>query len=40
MVFTFTGKIDKLTIAMDRPKHTRKDVKELREAEAKEGDNR
>ena len=35
--FPFTGKIDKLTIALDRPQLTPEDVKKLREAEAKQG---
>ena len=36
--FKFTGKIDKLTIAIDRPQLTPEDVRKLREAEAKAGD--
>ena len=36
--FKFTGKIDKLTIAIDRPKLTPDDVKKLKEAEAKAAD--
>ncbi len=36
--FKFTGKIDKLTIAVDRPKLTPEDVKKLKEAEAKAAD--
>jgi arylsulfatase len=35
--FQFTGKINKLTIALDRPKLTPDDVKKLREAEARQG---
>ena len=31
--FNFTGTIDKLTIALDRPKLTPEDVKKLKEAE-------
>ena len=38
MPFKFTGKIDKLTIAIDRPKLTPEDVKKLKEAEAKAAD--
>jgi arylsulfatase len=38
--FKFTGKIDKLTIAIDPPKLTPEDVKKLREAEAKAADRR
>jgi arylsulfatase A-like enzyme len=36
--FKFTGKIDKLTIAVDRPKLTPEDVQRLKEAEAKAAD--
>ena len=36
--FTFTGKIDKLTITLDEPKLTPEDVKKLKEAEAKAAD--
>ena len=36
--FKFTGKIDKLTITIDRPKLTPDDVKKLKEAEAKAAD--
>jgi hypothetical protein len=36
--FKFTGKIDKLTIAIDRPKLTPEDERRLKEAEAKAGD--
>jgi hypothetical protein len=35
--FKFTGKIDKLTIVLDRPQLTPEDVKKLQEAEAKQG---
>ena len=35
--FRFTGKIDRLTIAVDRPKLTAEDVKKLKEAEATTG---
>ena len=38
--FKFTGKIHKLTIAIDRPKLTPEDVKKLKEAEAKAADGR
>ena len=31
--FKFTGKIDKLTIAIDRPQLTPEDVKKLKEAQ-------
>jgi arylsulfatase A-like enzyme len=34
--FRFTGKIDKLTIALDRPKLSAEDVTKLKEAEAKQ----
>jgi arylsulfatase A-like enzyme len=36
--FKFTGKINKLTIAIDEPKLTPEDVKKLKEAEAKAAD--
>jgi arylsulfatase A-like enzyme len=36
--FKFTGKIDKLAIAIDRPKLTPEDMKKLKEAEAKAAD--
>ncbi len=36
--FKFTGKIDKLTIAIDQPQLTPEDVKKLKEAEAKAAD--
>ena len=38
--FKFTGKIDKLTIALDRPMLTPEDEKKLMEAQAKAGDAR
>ena len=36
--FPFTGKINKLTISVDRPKLTPEDVKKLKEAEANAND--
>jgi arylsulfatase len=36
--FKFTGKIDKLTFAIDEPKLTAEDIKKLKEAEAKAND--
>jgi len=36
--FKFTGKIDKLTVAIDEPKLTPEDVKKLKEAAAKAAD--
>jgi len=36
--FPFTGKINKLTISVDRPKLTPEDIKKLKEAEAKADD--
>jgi hypothetical protein len=36
--FKFTGKVDKLTIKIDRPKLTPEDVKRLSEAAEKAGD--
>lgn len=36
--FSFTGKIDKLIVVVDRPKLTPEDVKKLQEAEAKAAD--
>jgi len=38
--FPFTGKINKLTIAVDQPKLTPEDVKKLKEAEARAADAR
>ncbi len=38
--FAFTGKIDKLTVALDPPKLTPDDIKKLQEAEAKANDQR
>ena len=38
--FAFTGKIDKLTVALDPPKLTPEDIKKLQEAEAKANDQR
>ena len=35
--FTFTGKIDKLTIALDPPKLTAEDLRKLREAAGSSG---
>jgi len=36
--FNFTGKIDKLTIAVERPKLTPEDIQKLKEAEASAAD--
>jgi arylsulfatase len=36
--FKFTGRIDKLTFALDEPKRTPEDIKKLKEAEAKAND--
>jgi arylsulfatase len=33
--FKFTGKLNKVTLAIDRPKLTPEDIKKLKEAEAK-----
>jgi arylsulfatase len=38
--FRFTGKIDKVTFALDEPKLTPEDIKKLKEAEAKANDQR
>jgi arylsulfatase len=38
--FKFTGKIDKLTFALEEPKLTPEDIKKLKEAEAKANDQR
>jgi hypothetical protein len=38
--FKLTAKLNKLTIAIDRPELTPKDKKKLMEAQAKAGDNR
>jgi hypothetical protein len=38
--FEFTGKLDKLTIAVERPKLTPEDEKRLKEGEEKAADNR
>lgn len=38
--FRFTGKIGKLTIALDRPKLTPEDLKKLQEAEARQAANK
>jgi arylsulfatase len=38
--FRFTGKIDKLVVAIDPPQLTPEDVRKLKEAEAKANDRR
>ena len=38
--FNLTAKLDKLTIQLDRPQLTPEDIRKLREAEAKAGDNK